>query len=365
MDRLHLNARREGFALPMAILLVGFITAGLVGAFARQRAEYATIMSGSSQTNAFAVADAGLNAYLAAGATNPATATYTFPKGTAVVTATEIRAAATSNDTAIWLVQSVGTANGGSMKNPPARRIVAQLAYTLPSTMQVLSSWTSLSGIIKNGNSGSIAGADACPPPNNQATKPGAMMPDGTFSGDDSPFSGAPAIDTTMTQAQLANAIKIDWAGIVNPAVDALGADIVVNKPSTNGYNSAWTPRGTFPSSFPAGYWPTILINGSSPLPANGRGTLIITGDLTFGGSDTWQGIILVGGAITDNGSGNISGAVVSGLNVKLGQTVPQSSKANGTKDYKYNSCDVASATAARRKLTSVDNAWMDTWNAW
>ena len=30
MQRVHLNGRREGFALPMASLLVGFITAGLV-----------------------------------------------------------------------------------------------------------------------------------------------------------------------------------------------------------------------------------------------------------------------------------------------------------------------------------------------
>src|SRR5690349_6614039 len=275
MDRLHLNARREGFALPMAILLVGFITAGLVGAFARQRSEYATIMSGSSQTNAFAVADAGLNAYMAAGATNPATATYTFPKGTAVVTATQIRAAATSNDTAIWLVQSVGTANGGSMKNPPARRIVAQLAYTLPSTMQVLSSWTSISGIIKNGNSGEIMGQDGC----TGAVKPGAAVPNGGVSGMTSPFSGSPPIQEMGTKQQLADAVKIDWASIVNPAVDALQADIVINKPAMNGYNSGWVPRGTFPSQFPPTSWPTIVINGSSPLPGNAHGTLIITGD--------------------------------------------------------------------------------------
>ena len=167
MQNLRMNGRREGFALPMAILLVGFITAGLVGAFARQRSEFATITSASSQTNAFAVADAGLNAYLATGVTSPATATYTFAKGTAVVTATQIKASTTSTDTAIWLVQSTGTANGGSMRNPPARRIVAQLAYMLPSSMQVLSSWTSLSGIDKNGTSGAISGsaqpASCCP----------------------------------------------------------------------------------------------------------------------------------------------------------------------------------------------------------
>ena len=362
MRALHLNARREGFALPMAILLVGFLTAGLVGSFARQSSERAAINSMSSQTNAFAVADAGLNAYIAAGTTTSTTATYTFAKGTAVVTATQIKASTTTTDSAIWLIRSVGTALGGSATNPAARRVVAQLAYVQPATMQVLSGWTSLSGIDKNGASGNVAGADAC---GVDGTKAGAAMPTGTHTGFTSPFSGDPPLKFMGTPQQMADSVKIDWANIVNPAVDAMSADIVVCKTGTSGYNSAWTPCGTWPATFASTYWPTILINGSSALPGNGQGTLIITGDLVLGGGDEWDGIILVGGIITDNGNGGISGAVVSGLNVKLGQTVGQSSKANGTKDYSYNSCDVLKATQSRRRLNAVSNAWMDTWDAW
>jgi hypothetical protein len=33
-------------------------------------------------------------------------------------------------------------------------------------------------------------------------------------------------------------------------------------------------------------YWPIIVINGSAALPTDGRGTLIVTGVLTFGGGD-------------------------------------------------------------------------------
>jgi hypothetical protein len=112
-------------------------------------------------------------------------------------------------------------------------------------------------------------------------------------------------------------------------------------------------------------YWPTIVINGSAALPSDGRGTLIVTGDLTFGGGDEWDGIIMVGGAITDNGSGNIAGAVVSGLNVLKGMTVGQSSKANGTKDYAYDSCAVANAAANQSRLVGQRNAWVDNWTNW
>jgi hypothetical protein len=80
---------------------------------------------------------------------------------------------------------------------------------------------------------------------------------------------------------------------------------------------------------------------------------LIVTGNLTFGGGDKWDGIIMVGGMITDNGSGNIAGAVVSGLNVLSARRSRQSSKANGTKDYTYDSCKSQSAANGMAKLNA------------
>src|SRR3954465_6021589 len=140
MSNSLINSRREGFALPMAILLVGFLTAGLVGAFMRQSSERATVKSGEDQTNAFAVAEMGLEAYLATGTTSTTTVSYTFTRGTATVVATQMKAAATSLDTAIWLIKSTGVSRGGPGL-PPARRTVAQLAYKAGAAMNVLSSW--------------------------------------------------------------------------------------------------------------------------------------------------------------------------------------------------------------------------------
>ena len=363
MPTIALDKRREGFALPMAILLIGFMTAGLVGGFMRQSNERSIVNSGASQTTAFAVAEAGLEDYIAAGTTTSTTVQYTYAKGTATVVATQIKAAASATDTAIWLVRSTGVANGGTGKNPPARRTVAQLAYKFVPQMQVLSSWTSLSGLDKSGASGSISGADACGVVT--PAKAGTTVPDGGYDGHTTAVSGNPAIDYSGTQAELAAEIKIDWAGIV--AATSISPDVIYCRPGTTGYYSTLSPCGAFPASsaFTSTYWPTILINGSSPLPADGHGLLIVTGDLDLNGGDTWDGIILVGGIITDNGNGGISGAVVTGLNVKIGQTVGESSIAHGTKDYAFNSCDVAKATQGMSKLNVVKNSWMDTWSAW
>jgi hypothetical protein len=48
-------------------------------------------------------------------------------------------------------------------------------------------------------------------------------------------------------------------------------------------------------------------------------------------------------------------------LNVKLGTYVP-SSTANGTKQYNYNSCEVAKATTTMGALVTLRNTWVDNW---
>ena len=57
-----------------------------------------------------------------------------------------------------------------------------------------------------------------------------------------------------------------------------------------------------------------------------------------------------------------VEGAVVSGLNVALGQTLPQGAVGNGQKTYQYNSCNVAKAMAKMAQLVGYSNAWVDNW---
>ena len=62
-----------------------------------------------------------------------------------------------------------------------------------------------------------------------------------------------------------------------------------------------------------------------------------------------------------------ITGAVVSGLNVLKGETVAMSviDQASGTKDYQYDSCTIANATANMSRLVPINNAWVDNWKTW
>ncbi|HVF39856.1 MAG TPA: hypothetical protein VM939_08145, partial [Gemmatimonadaceae bacterium] len=88
----------------------------------------------------------------------------------------------------------------------------------------------------------------------------------------------------------------------------------------------------------------------------------IITGNLEGnGGTFNWKGIVLVGGTISGNGNNNIEGAIISSLNVKLGQNV-NINLANGIKSYKYNSCEVAKALRSLGALVPFHNAWVDNW---
>ncbi|HSJ12828.1 MAG TPA: hypothetical protein VK939_00345 [Longimicrobiales bacterium] len=359
-----MQSRRSGFALPMAILLIGIMTVGLVAAFTRIEAESRIVDHLATEVAAFALAQTGLDRVLATGDTLPADQTLTLSGGTAQVRITRVRRNATYRDTSVWLIRSTGRTTARGVGRPSAVRTVAQLAVRVPAPINVLSSWTSLSGLDKNGVAGSLAGADAC---GVETTLAGVAVPTGTFTGQDNAMSGNPPIDATMDQQQLATATRIDWNGIVDPVSPAIRPDIVLCMPGTYGYDPNWGPCGTWPTSFPTDYWPVILINGTSPLPSNGRGALLVTGNLTFGGNNKWDGIVFVGGKIVDNGSGVIGGAVVSGLNVTRPSpwpsTVEASSIANGTKNYAYDSCKVARAAASLQKMEHIPNAWLDNWS--
>ena len=145
----------------------------------------------------------------------------------------------------------------------------------------------------------------------------------------------------------MAESVKIDWAGLSGGT--ALTPDITI-------------PPGAWPSFSNPNYWPTILVKGDFALPGNGQGTLIVTGSLTISGNITWDGVLLVGDNLTSNGNNVVNGATVTGLNVKLGATLPQGDVGNGTKSFNYNSCNVAKAMAGMGQLVGYSNAWVDNW---
>lgn len=372
---MNLRSKQDGFALPMAILVIGFMTAGVVAAFTRVGAEAQIVGNQSAQTAAFAVADAGLASWMSEGRI-PANETtrdtvFVFGQDSAFVSARRIRTEANSS---LVLVSSEGRARAG-LGRAPARRTVAQFARQEPMKMQVLSSWTSLSGMRKNGNSGAFDGVDAAGAQcGDGVTRAGIAVPDGMAIGEhiESRANGDPDVDYMGTEQEMADAIDIDWAGIVNPSAPALGAQFVrCASSSSYGFISGFGPcPGSWPTSAQMDAYPTVLINGSTALPSSGKGVLIVTGNLTLNGNQDWEGVILVGGKITDNGQGHIKGSVISGLNMKLGHTVDESdvdiSIANGQKRYEFDSCAVMNALdGATSGMIPIRNAWIDNWSTW
>ncbi|HYC31889.1 MAG TPA: prepilin-type N-terminal cleavage/methylation domain-containing protein [Gemmatimonadales bacterium] len=235
---------------------------------------------------------------------------------------------------------------------PPAQRTVAQYMLWQPATMDVDAAFTSLSGLDKNGNSGALDGNDGCAGTGLPAL-PGVAVPNGLYSGHTNPINGNPDntpsyIGTPGAFGTAKDAVHVDWAGIV--AGTAITPNVVL-------------PGGSWPGAAQMNNWPVIFANGNLSLnggTTDSKGILIVTGNLTMGGSFHHDGIVLVGGTRTSNGNNQIQGAVITGLNVKLGQSVGQTAIGNGNKTFQYNSCNISSALGALGSLQPVRNGWTD-----
>jgi hypothetical protein len=106
-------------------------------------------------------------------------------------------------------------------------------------------------------------------------------------------------------------------------------------------------------------------------LPNAGRGMIIADSNFTISGSNMWDGVVLIGGALTSNGNNTTSGATLSGLNYLLGATPPPSadlsdnSTANGQKTYVYNSCNVSKASKGLQSYRTMTNSYIDLITMW
>lgn len=389
------QARRDGFALPLSIMVLALLTMGLVAGFAVNSTEFSTISSQRAQSRAYSFAQMGLEQFLtrrvevtpdtfckhcwamnkshvASGSavkpkldtlpTRKETVTVAFTGGKAVVRAIPVWLDV-PNGRGTYYITSTGTdtqsgTGTGAGSTSEASRTVGMFVTWNRTRINVLGALVSFSGIVKKGT-GAISGIDQC---NSGANVPGITIPTEETvvrTGNASTFvpTGNPPYDTLKTQTQIAAESKLDWAGIKRG--DAIQADIII-------------PGGTFPSTtqFAAdtNYWPVIHIKNNAPPLTNvwvlekGRGMLIVDGDLSINGSDQWDGVILVGGKLTSNGNNVTSGTVMAGLNKLDGGVAEEveDTQLNGQKSYLYNSCSVAKATSSMARYTLMSNTWMD-----
>ena len=187
---------RSGATLPLTILVISILGVSVAISYARLSSERRITGDGQAQIDAFAVAQSGLNTYLATRTAKPTAhqdTTYTdLPGGTARVNLQVLRESTTTLLPAIYVVSSRGTATGAKRydaRSPAAERTVATYVLWTPAPFDLDAAFTSLSGIDKNGNSGTLNGNDAC---GAASAIPGAAVPIGTYTGQTGPIDGNP-----------------------------------------------------------------------------------------------------------------------------------------------------------------------------
>jgi hypothetical protein len=345
----------RGVALGMVLLVTVVLTLVLAAGFAAISGERRVVANDETSLDAFELAQNGLELFMQKRdsfgfvASPPAASESTratFGGGYVDVVLKLVRADAANNRYG-YAIRAHGVSTDPALSGTPqGERTVGEYAIWQLGNMNVLSGWTSLTGIQKNGNSGTLTGDDGC---NKAAPVAGVAVPTNPgYTGPPGPVTGNPPVLNLGTQQQAIASTKINWDGIVNKS--ALQFDYVI------------PPTSWGSIDFSGNKWPVIEVIGDFTLPNAGQGTLVVTGNLTVTGSNMWQGVILAGGNLISNGNNTVEGAVVSGLNTQFGAVLPQASIGNGTKTYQYNSCNVASAMAKQSKLVPYTNAWVDNW---
>lgn len=353
-------ASRRGATIPLTVLVIAIMGVAVAISYSRLSSERRITGDSQAQVDAFTVAQSGLNNYLATrnGKPGPSqdTTFTTLPGGSAQVSLRMLRESTTTLLPAVYVITSRGTATGAvryDARSPSAERTVATYALWTPAPLDIDAALTTLSTLDKNGASGSMSGIDAC---GAMPAIPGVALPTGGYTGNTGPIDGDPdntavGLGTGGPAGSAKDEVEIDWAGIVAGTV--LPADFVYPQWPTSSPNG-----GEFAD------WPVVRVNGDFTLPGDGKGILIVTGNVTLSGSRNWEGLILAGGSLTSNGNNTTRGAVIAGLNVKLGQIVPQSTL-NGTKSYQYDSCALTRALGHIGSLQRVRNGWTDNWSSY
>ena len=163
-------------------------------------------------------------------------------------------------------------------------------------------------------------------------------------------FTGAPSGYAEQgAGAAVASLADIDWAATIS---GGLVPDYTTFRPNDTSY-------------------PAMLVTGDLVLQdAVGYGLLIVTGDLSLeGASDTFHGVLLVGGGIDFVANSiTLDGVVKSGLNEQLqGAAGKTSTDKLGTSRVRmqYDSCEITKALQSLQGFAPIRNARVDTWGTY
>ena len=363
---------RRGIALPLVLMLTVFLTISVGAGFVIAGNEHTVGVDHDAQLKAFAAAQEGVENYLVNVTTIPAT----FPDvkvisvtgGVDTVTMRVVKSDA-SGVSAIYSITSVGNATSSNLRRsastPVAQRTVSQLVVWQSGTMDATAAWTSLSGMDKNGNSGTASGFDVVDPttgcggtsaavPRHRCSRRYDVQRQEYFH-----QRQRPGIRRRISELRVRMALR-------STRSESIGRRFLAGSVAPDFTIKTTSPAsGSWPTASQYNNWPVVLVKGKFGNGVNvsgGKGILLVTGDADLSNFD-WHGIVLVGGALTLSGSkGQVWGTAISGLNIELGQTVLPSSVGNGNILAQYNSCDVSKALANFGGWRRIQNSWSDNW---
>jgi len=378
MSMRRLLENRRGIALPLVLMLTVFLTISIGAGFLIAGNEHTVGLDHDAQLKAFAAAQEGVERYLVNVTSLPTSfpdvQVITVSGGVDTVTMRKFRDSVVGGAKAIYVVTSVGNATSSNLRRsantPVAQRTISQLVYWQGATLSADAAFTTLATInTKNGVSGKVSGVNVADPVTSCAgggpSIPGLAIPDTSLNMngnntnwiDGNPDNTPVYIGTPGPSGTARDSVNIDWPGIL---AGSIAPDFVLDR---TGKKST----GSWPTASQFLNWPVVLVkgditNGDNLKGNGGEGVLIVTGNADFS-NFTWHGIVLIGGTVTNSGSGAaVWGSLYGGLNVELGQTVPAADIGNGNVLVQYNSCDVTNALNNFYGWRRVQNSWADNW---
>lgn len=355
------SGSEEGSALAISLIAILVITVLATAGYSMSNFELDTSRDFRAGTEAFYVADRGLNRYLATDADDlDTTVVYQFQEGTATVTPEPVTMGMQNNEE-LHRVTSVG--EHVTPEGETVQRTVSTVLLATP-MLPVMPNGAFVAGntLNQNGNAqyDGYNGYDPTGGTGDALCEAAGVQEGGSIPGitaDTFHVSGGSTSrcesDTGVTPD--AQCIDDPVDQFMSPEQwgymrDTMQADHVINDsdpfPETDGWEVVKIEGGTYNRDAGA---------------RNGKGILIVEGNFFSNGNFSWDGLVLIGGKFGGSqGQEDIEGSIVTGLNELLGENVPDSNVGNGTKEFKYDSCNLYKATRAKYRVSKVPSSWYE-----
>jgi len=352
-------SNERGFALPFTLFVIAIITMLLAGILGQVQVDRRIAESVADGVDATAIAQSGLQTYLALVNVDACFAAIRPPDGDStrinvtggyadVIGHVLQEPPDTVNGTYTYVVRSTGfLIEPTAGADPQARHTIAQFANWQRGTIKVLAAFTAANGIAGGSTgTGEFQGVDLASPVACQTADTTAIRVSGANPSPPHLTTGSlPNIKASGSGLDVANETGIDWASTI-------GGGII--------------PDYTTPQSWDASY-PVMLITGNATIAVADTwyyGTLIVTGDLTFTGTRLqWDGVVLVGGRIIfNNTDARFDGMVVTGLNYLIAGTPTEGTLGIGNVDIDFHSNKIRQALRSFAGFVPIENAWADNW---